>query len=480
MNAPLVWIVLPGVYAAILFLMRRWGRAVVVMGILVSILLAWLAWTEPIGETLILGSLRIKLDDTLFVLGRRFVLRPSDAPVLTMIYLGAAFWFGGATVARAGSFFVPIGLAIAALLTAAIAVEPFLYAALLIELVTIISIPLISPLGRPVGRGVLRYLTFQTLAMPLILFTGWILAGVEASPADSSLVLHGNILLALGFAFLLAIFPFHTWVPMLAAESHPFVAAFIFYILSLGITFLGIGFLERYLWLRTSSNSYALLQFVGMLMVVLGGLWAAFQVHLGRILGYAVLMETGLSLLTVSIGPAGELLPPSLEILFSSMLPRGLAFGIWALALTTLAAYGDGDGEGETEERLSFDRMRGKGRKFPIAVGLLMMANLSLAGFPLLAGFPVRLALWNALAQKSVLAAVVALLGSVGLLTGCLRSLAILTAGGDEVPWTMTEQWSERIMFFLGGLALLLVGILPQWFLPALGRMTQIYLSSHP
>jgi formate hydrogenlyase subunit 3/multisubunit Na+/H+ antiporter MnhD subunit len=265
---------------------------------------------------------------------------------------------------------------------------------------------------------------------------------------------------------------------MLAAESHPFVAAFIFYILSLGITFLGIGFLERYAWLRTSSNLYALLQFVGMLMVVLGGLWAAFQVHLGRILGYAVLMETGLSLLTVSLGPGGEQLPPSLEILFSSLLPRGLALGIWALALTTLAAYGEG--EGEFEDRLSFNRVQGKGRKFPIAVGLLVIANLSLAGFPLLAGFPVHLALWNALAQKSTLAAVAALLGSLGLLTGCMRSLAVLITGSDEVPWVITERWSERIMFLLGGAVLLLVGILPQWFLPALARMTQVYLSGQP
>jgi len=478
MTAPLIWIVLPGIYASILFLLRRWDKTVLILGILVSLLLAWFAWTAPIGEILTLGPLRVKLDDTLVVLGRRFVLSASDSPVLTMIYLGLAFWFGGSIVARTSNLFVPIGLGIAALLTAAIAVEPFLYSALIIELVTIISIPLISPPGRDVGRGTLRYLTFQTLAMPLILFTGWILTGVEAGPADSVLVLHGNILLALGFAFLLAIFPFHTWVPMLAEETHPYVAAFMFYILSLVITVFGIGFLERYAWLRTSSGLYDLLRLVGVMMVLVSGLWAAFQQHLGRLMGFAVLLETGMSLLAVGAVSSGEQLLPSLEILFASFLPRGLAFGVWALALATLAS--SGNGEQSLGEALQFSALRGKGKKLPISVGMLVMAVFSLAGFPLLAGFPVRLALWAAVARQSSWTATAAILGSIGLLTGGLRALAVLIAGEEGEPWRVSENWNERVMLILGGVGLLVVGLFPQWFLPALARMTEIFLSLRP
>ena len=478
MTAPLIWIVLPAIYAGILLTLRRWERAVVILGILISLLLALFAWTSPIGETLRVGPWSIKLDETMTVLGRRFILNPSDAPVLTLIYLGLAFWYGGSIFARVNRLFVPIGLGIAALLTSAIAVEPFLYSALIIELVTIISIPLISPPGRPVGRGVLRFLTFQTLAMPLILFTGWILAGVEAGPADSVLVIHGNILLALGFAFLLAIFPFHTWVPMLAEETHPYVAAFMFYILSLVITFFGIDFLERYVWLRNSPGTMELFRLGGVLMVLVGGMWVAFQRHLGRMLGFAVLVETGLSLLTVSTGLAGEQLSNSLSILFISFLPRGLAFGVWALALSALT--NPTGGSAALQETLHFSALQGKGRQYSIATGVLVLAIFSLAGFPLLAGFPVRLSLWEALAPQSPLAAAAALLACLGLLAGGIRSMAVLIIDSEGSQWKVTELWGERVLLVFGGLGLLLVGLFPQWFLPVLAHMATVFLSGQP
>ncbi len=476
MSAAVLWIFFPGFAAAILFALNKWDRVVNAAGILISIFLAWLAWTEPFGETFVLGTIRLELQEVFVVLGRRFVFSATDAPILTLIFLGAAFWFGGALVARPGPLFIPIGLAITALLSAAIAVEPFLYAALLFELVTILSIPLVSPPGKPTGRGVLRFLTFQTLAMPLILFTGWILEGVEAGPADSVLIIHGNILLGLGFGLLLGIFPFHTWIPMLAEEAHPYVAAFIFYMLSLGFTFLGIGFLERYAWLRTSAGVFAILQMVGVLMVLVGGLWAAFQTHLGRMLGFAVLMETGLSLLTVSLGSGSLGLLGSLEILFTSLLPRGIAFGVWALALTTLMR----DDTGDFTNNLSFQAMRGKGRSSPIAVGVLVMAIFALVGFPLLAGFPVRLILWLALVQQSSIAVVAAMLGSIGLAIGGMRALAVLVSGSEQAQWSFSEAWGQRIMLFLGGLAILLVGIFPHWFFPHLARLTQLFLSDIP
>ena len=478
MTSPLIWIVMPAIYAGILLVLRRWDRIVVVLGILVSLILAWFAWVAPIGDTIVIGPWRVSLDDTLTILGRRFVLSATDAPLLTLIYLGLAFWFGGSIVANASNLFVPIGLGIATLLTAAIAVEPFLYSALIIELVTIISIPLISPPNQPVGRGTLRYLTFQTLAMPLVLFTGWILTGVEAGPPDSVFVVHVNILLALGFAFMLAIFPFHTWVTMLAEETHPYVGAFIFYTFSLVITFFGISFLERYAWLRTSSGLYDLFRLVGILMVVVAGLWVAFQRHLGRMLGYAVLMETGLSLLVVSAGLAGEHLASSLSILFASILPRGLAFAVWALALSILLRAGNGSVTPAISLRL--EGVQGKGRKMPLTIAALVMAMFSLAGFPLMAGFPIRLALWDTVAKVSTLAAIVALLGGVGVLTSGLRTLGILITGADDVPWMVSETRGEQVLILLGGMGLLLVGIFPQWFLPALAHLANIYLNIQP
>ncbi|HZD55513.1 MAG TPA: proton-conducting transporter membrane subunit, partial [Anaerolineales bacterium] len=356
-------------------------------------------------------------------------------------------------------------LAMIALLNAAIAVEPFLYAALLIELAVLLSIPFLAPPEESIGRGVLRYLTFQTLGVPFILFSGWILTGVESSPGAQDLGARAAVLIGLGFAFLLAVIPFHSWVPMLAQESHPYTVTFIFLLLPGAVTFFGLGFLDRYAWLRNFQELYLVLRVVGVAMVFVMGLWAAFQRHLGRILGYAVLFEIGLTLVSIGL-TRGDQAGTSLEILFASLLPRGLALGVWALALTVI---------GSQTADLYYRDVQGIARRAPVAVGGLIFAHFTLVGLPLTAGFPVRLAFWENLAQVSPLIAIWAFLGNVGLLVGALRTLVVTVMGPDEEPWQPTENWIEQFFLVVGILALLLVGLLPQWFLPFFANLPRAF-----
>ena len=471
MSAPLILIVFPGVVATGFFFLQRWEKAVAISGTIFALLLSWFAWMAPIGETLQMGPWSLEIAETLTVLGRRFVLEASDRPMLVLVYLGVAFWFGGSIVAHTGRLFVPLGLGITSLLTAALAVEPFLYAALLIEMAALVCVPILSSPGKSVGRGVVRFLTYQTLGMPFILFTGWILAGLEATPGDSNQVLHAGFLMSMGFAFLLGVFPFHTWIPMLAEEGHPYAVSFVFIVLPLVISLFGLGFLDRYSWMRSSQGVYALLRFTGSLMVVTGGLWAAFQRHLGRMMGYAVMVEIGLSLLVVGAGTDAEGRLPLLGIFFAMLLPRGLSLGVWALALATIQSH-----SGE----LNYRAVQGFARKLPIAAGSLLLAHFSLAGFPTLAGFPVRLALWEGLAQEFPIVSLTALLGSVGLLIGGIRTLSVLVMGSDEEGWRVSETWDQSLLLVITGIALVIVGLLPQWFLPVFTQMSATFVHLAP
>ncbi len=474
MNAPLLWIAIPASVSVILFFLRRRERIVVIIGMAIALLLAMIAWFVPIGEIVDIGPLAVKLTDSYTLLGRRFVLDASKATILVLLYTGVAFWFGGSIVARTNNLFVPGGLMIVSLLVAALAVEPFLYAALLIEMAVLVSIPLLVTPGNKVGRGVLRYLTFQTLGTPFILFTGWMLAGVESSPGDSVLVLHASVLMGFGFAFLLAIFPFHTWIPMVAEESHPYVAAYIFYIFPLVIMLFGLGFLDRYVWLRTSPDLYSILRFAGTIMVVAGGLWAAFESNLSRIMGFAVMIGIGFSLLALSVSAGNDGGGPMLALFLALLLPFGIGLGVWALALTALAGANNGDFP--SSELFSFQNVQGLARYLPIAASSLVLANFSLAGFPLLAGFPPRLALWANLTQQYPLTSMAALLGSTGLLIAGLRTLAILVRGSREGEWHMDESWGYKILLVLGVFILLLGGILPQFFFIPYARLAEIFL----
>ena len=66
---------------------------------------------------------------------------------------------------------------ITGLMVASIAVEPFLYAALFIQMAILLAIPLMTSIYEAPSKGITRFLVYQTLAMPFILVAGWLLGG---------------------------------------------------------------------------------------------------------------------------------------------------------------------------------------------------------------------------------------------------------------------------------------------------------------
>jgi formate hydrogenlyase subunit 3/multisubunit Na+/H+ antiporter MnhD subunit len=460
MSAPLIWIFLPFGLAIVLWPLRSERLMAALAGGL-AFLLALAAWLLPLDTAMSLGSLSIKIASSFDILGRRLTLAPADTPLLALIYAAACFWFAASASLQAARKLAPYGLGATALLVAALAVEPFLYAALLIEMAVLLSVPLLSAADRPPGRGLFRFLIFQTLAMPFILFSGWLLAGIEANPGDLALVAQAAILLGLGFTFLLAIVPFHTWIPLLAEEAPPYVAAFILWMFPTIALLFGLHFLDRYTWLRTAPQLPGLLAAAGALMLVGGGALAAFQRHLGRLLGFAVIAESGFSLLALSLGGAF-----SLELFFLLLAPRLLSLGVWAYSLAVL---------NEEAASLRFTDVKGLGRKLPFAASACALASLSLAGLPLLACFPVRQALWEGLARQSPGPAMLVLLGSLGLVTGAVRSLAVLSMAAEGTTWKSGESWPQRIFLALGALALLILGLFPQWAAPLLERLPSVF-----
>jgi formate hydrogenlyase subunit 3/multisubunit Na+/H+ antiporter MnhD subunit len=319
---------------------------------------------------------------------------------------------------------------------------------LFIEVAILLAIPLLTSIFRRPSKGVLRFLIYQTLAMPFILLAGWMLAGVESSPGDLALAAQSASMLGLGFAFLLAIFPLYTWVPMLAEEVSPYILGFMLWILPTITIIFGAGFLDRYSWLRSSEQLVVALRLAGLLMLVTGGLFAAFQRNLVRILAYGAIAETGFSILALSLD-----LRLGIPILFLLIPARALGLAVWSLAVSTIQ---------EQVETMRFGGVRGALRALPIAGSSMVIASLSTGAFPLLAGFPSRLALWENLAQDSIVSAIWMGIGIVGLLTSSFRSLAVISMADEYAGWEMRESFTQRIMLSLGVIGLFLLGIFPQ------------------
>ncbi len=460
MNASTLWIFLPILTGALLLFLRNQRWVAFVAGGL-SFLLALTAWLLPIETTLALGSYAFKLSSTFEILGRRLILTTNEQPILTLIYGAAAFWFIASPSVDKAHRLAPLGLVQVGVLVAALAVEPFLYAALLIEVAVLLTTPLLLSGRDKPGRGLLRFITFQTLAMPFILFTGWLLRGIEADPGASALIRQAAILLATGFVFLLAVFPFHTWIPLLSEETSPYLTGFVLWVFPTSALLFATGFVDRYAWIRTAPQLPQILSTVGALMVAGGGLMAAFQNNLGRIMGYAVILETGFSLLTLSL-----LKTQGIDLFFLLFVPRLLALALWALCLDILR---------QNAASLSLQDVRGLARPWPFASVGLIFAHLSMAGLPALAGFPIRLAILEDLATVSLSVAAWAFIGSVGLLAAAVRTIAILVAAPAELAWEARESWPQRLFIILGGLALFGLGAFPQWVLPLLNRLPAIF-----
>lgn len=447
MNAPTLWILVP-IFLGMLLLFINNQRVLSIVGGSIAVALALIAQFVPLEVAMTIGSYSLKIDSSLTVLGRVLSLQPSEGSLLALIYGAAALWFFGAEASGRATRIVPLGFMIIGLMVASIAVEPFLYAALFIEMAILISIPMLTSISRPPGKGVVRFLIYQTLAMPFILLAGWLLAGVEASPGDLALAAQSGAMLGLGFAFLLAIFPLYSWIPLLLEEISPYTVGFLLWILPTMTIIFGAGFLDRYSWLRSSPQLIVALRYLGLLMVVTGGAFAAFQRHLGRIMAYGSIAETGFSLLALSVDSR-----LGIPILFLLIPARALGLAVWSLSLTIIR---------ENIETMRFGAARGVLRITPLAGAGMIVATLSTAAFPLLAGFPARLALWESLSRVSLSAALWMTIGIVGLLTSAFRSLAVISMADEYTGWAPRENPTQMTMLGLGIIALFVLGLFPQ------------------
>lgn len=460
MSAPIIWILFPFAAGVFIFFFLQ-ERISSIVGGIISLLLTLTALIFPINTALLLGSISIKISSSVQFFGRSFVINTADGPLLAIIYGLATLWFFGTQASGTANRFVSLGLIIVAMLTASIAVEPFLFAALLIDMAAMLVIPLLVPLHQKPGQGIVRFLIHQTLAMPFILFSGWMLAGVEASPGDIGNTIQAGTMLSLGFAFLLAVFPLYSWIPMLTEEASPYATGFLLWALPTFTIIFLLSFLDRYTWLRSTPQLANAMQFAGALMVVSGGFFASQQKHIGRMMGYAAIVETGLLILAVGLKSSDVV-----NVTFLLLTPRGLELAVWALALSIIKrkAYS-----------LRFSEVKGLARSYPIATAAIVLAHFSMSGLPLLAGFPPRLALWQELARETLLVSFWVFIGMIGLSIGAFRTLAVFVMAEENTAWEIKESWVQMAMLGIGVLGLFILGMFPQIMQPFISNLPALF-----
>jgi formate hydrogenlyase subunit 3/multisubunit Na+/H+ antiporter MnhD subunit len=361
-----------------------------------------------------------------------------------------------------------MGLGLLSLLSAALLIRPLIYAALLIEIAAAASVFALQDGEGAASRGGMRYLTFTTLALPGILITHWLLERYAVTPDEVELLSQASVLLAISFALLLGAIPFHLWIPSVARDSLPLAGAFVLTVNNGAVWFLLLDFLETYPWLGDHPLFGSVVTAAGMVMVVVGALFAPAQRYLGGMVGYAALLDSGAALIALGMGTR---MGVTLVLLSLAVRPFGLI--LLASGLSGLRARGGGVVDWYT--------LRGLGWQAPWSTVALLYGAISTAGLPVSAGFVWRWALCRALAPVGLGKALVLLLAGVSVMVGIWRALSDLLMrprSPDDrsvMPPGPSEGWLTAVVVGVAIGASIWVGLFPQVIAPMAGHLAEVY-----
>lgn len=467
---PLLLLIIPLVMASIVYILLRWVSLSALLTIGTALALGIAVVTLPLDQPVRVyfwGERQIAMGEAVRFLGRELVLEQADRMAMAILFLTAAGLFFLAWRVTPHPLLFPMGLGLLSLLSGALLIRPLIYAVLLIEIAAALSIFALQAEGQSPTRGGMRYLTFTTLALPGVLVTHWLLDRYVLTPDDVGLLNTAAALLAVSFALLLGVVPFHTWVPAVAGDSVPLAGTFVLTIGNGAAWFLLLDFLETYPWLDTHPYFGSLFSTAGLAMIVVGGLLAPSQRRLGPLMGYGALVDSGGAL--IALGMHSRL---GLTLVLLSLLVRPFGLALMATGLSGLRARnGDDD---------NCAALRGLAWKAPWSTAVLIFGGLSIAGLPVSAGFIWRWPLCRALMLSSPGSALLLLLAGVGVMVGVWRGLSALLVRprppeGDRFPRVTSEGWLTAVVVVVAILACVGVGLFPQVLAPLAARLAETY-----
>ncbi len=453
---PLLFIGLPLAAAVAVYAVRRWNGLAGLLATLTTAILAWVCWRAPLEGSIRVLRWPVALGQSWPVLDQTLSIAPLSRALLLFLFAVATVLFLFAGHFAQGRSFFAFGLAVLGVLSAAVTVRPFTFAFPLLGVAAAVAVyPLQA--GQPGStRGALRFLVLTTLGLPWFLPIPWLLDKNVLNPQNVTVFHTSFLLAAVGFAFLLSVVPFHTWLAAVGGDAPPVVAAFVFVVFNAVVLYLLLTFFRDFAWVRDERLVWRMLTVAGTLMAAVGGVMAFPQRRLGRLLGYAALVDVGCILVALGTGTAA-----GWTVALAQVANRAVGLALAAMGLAVVRHRAGGD---------EFTALGGLARAAPLATAGLLLGGLSLGGVPLTAGFPARWALYRMLFAAHPGLAVGLLLAGGGVAVGFIRGLgALLRPAEDrhvEREPVMTAAIIVAVMVICVGL-----GLYPQWLLPAAERI---------
>lgn len=312
------------------------------------------------------------------------------------------------------------------------------------------------------SEAAMKYFVLGALASGLLLYGMSLIYGATGSLginqvalavvhfADHPMMLAmGLVFVVAGLAFKLGAVPFHMWVPDVYEGSPTAMTLFI----GAAPKFAAFIFVYRMLVEALqfqSADWQQMLMVLAVLSMAVGNVTAIAQTNIKRMLAYSTIGHMGFMLLG-----------------FIAAEPNGYAaalFYIIVYVLTTLAGFGilmllSRDGF----EAENLDDLRGLNSRSPWYAFVMLLVMFSMAGIPPTVGFYAKLLVLQAVVDVGLVA--LAVIAVIFALIGAFYYLRVVRLMYFDKPVqddAIIAQPDVRLLLSINGLALLVLGLLPQ------------------
>jgi NADH-quinone oxidoreductase subunit N len=281
-------------------------------------------------------------------------------------------------------------------------------------------------------------------------------AGLLNNPA----LLLGIILLAAGFGFKIACFPFQMWVPDVYEGAPTPITAYLSvaskaagFAVILRVFFVGLGSPD---WL--SLNWGMLFAILSAITMTVGNIVAIVQTNIKRMLGYSSIAQAGylmVGLATVGMAAGNDALGQS-----------GLLFFLMSYAVTNLGAFIAVIAISNKIDSDVIDDYTGMGKRAPLIALALSLCLISLIGLPPTAGLIAKIYIFSGAVQHGLLwLVIVAVINSCVSAFYYLRVVKVMWLGVPASEEKVPSSWALRTALLLCCLFVLLLGVIPGGFI---------------
>jgi NADH-quinone oxidoreductase subunit N len=287
-------------------------------------------------------------------------------------------------------------------------------------------------------------------------------AALAKDSTQQPFLVFGLVFVVCGIAFKLGVVPFHMWIPdvyhgaptaiTLVIGTAPKLAAF-----AMAIRLLGQGLADL------AHDWQLMLAILAVASMGLGNITAIAQTNLKRMLAYSTIAHMGFMLLGLLSGWVGGNFLNRPDA-YSAAMFYAVAYVLMSLGSFGMLVFLSRKGF----ECENLEDLKGLNRRSPWYAFIMLLLMFSLAGVPPTVGFYAKLVVLSAAVNAGqVWLAVVAVLFS---LVGAYYYLRIVKLmyfdePADAGPLLAGGGRDVRILLSLNGLALLALGLMPDWLM---------------